>query len=365
MVRSASSKEHLNQKPADQRYDPTRNAFSRRLRTLGRKRSRIFIAWTLETKAAAQVLCRHLSASGFSVWMSDHIQAGSRFREEIRRSIRSADLVIAVLPKEPSRWLTAEAGLAYFEEKLLPISIDEDVTVEPFNELQTHVLTSADIAAGDGSSVSTLVGLVEDRLGFTPDNMFIAVTIRLINASFFYGIPLFGLGVVSVALVLIVVMYLATEGATPPDLPLHLWRTGHTVLGAIVYGGACFIALVFAQASTTRSLAGRHFGFSTAQRLFVIWLGVAVVQFIVGLYLLDVSPYGRGDLWIYASSLLYMMALSLALVGFISHVNSYRLDGQARSFNSGDNWALTGNAAFSFALLLLTAVIVLMSLKTS
>jgi hypothetical protein len=133
--------------------------------------------------------------------MSHQIQAGSKFRDAIRRSICDADLVIAVLPREPSRWLTAEAGLAYFEEKLLPIAIDEDDVVEPFNELQTHMVNRKDLHADPRPSILQLIELVEAKLGFAPDNLLVSMVVRLFNTLFFYGIPLIGLVLVSAGLV--------------------------------------------------------------------------------------------------------------------------------------------------------------------
>jgi hypothetical protein len=152
------------------------------------------VAWTAETEAAAKVICEQLWSCGFeSTWMSHQIPAGSRFRDEIRRSICDADLVIAVLPREPSRWLTAEAGLAYFEEKLLPIAIDEDIIVEPFSELQTHKVTGHDVNAGSGRSIDQLIQIVEEKLGFAPDSLLVGMVVRCVNTLFFYGIPLLGL----------------------------------------------------------------------------------------------------------------------------------------------------------------------------
>jgi hypothetical protein len=233
--------------------------------------------------------------------------------------------------------------------------------VEPFNELQTHKIMQADINAHSGPSISQLIKLVEDKLGFAPDNLLVAMVARFFNTSFFYGIPLLGLGFVSALLVFIFISYPELTGSQP-HLALHLLKAAHTVFGAIVYGGASFIALVFAHASTTRSLAGRHSGFSTAQRLFAIWLLVAVMQFVLGLFLLDSSPHERGEFWIFASILLYMLAICMWLIGFLFHLNSYETDEQGRSFSSGDHWALLGNISFSIGLLLLTTVVVLMSM---
>lgn len=339
------------------------STLTRLIHAVGRKHSNIFVAWTKETEAAAKVVCRRLQSQGLSAWMSIHMEAGSRFRDEVRWSIRNSDLVIAILPMEPSKWLTAEAGLAYFEEKLLPIGIDQACTVEPFSELQTYVLSSEDVTAGTGSTLDELVILVNKRLGFAPDNVFVAAIIRLFNLAFFFGIPLIGALIVCILLVL--ALFANWTGSTPtPDIALHLWKTGHTVLGSIVYGGAAFIALLFAQSNTIRSLAGRHFSFRTARQMFTIWFALAAVQFVVGLYLLQASTkYGRGDDWVFASVTIYMTALIFALAAFILHFIAHRKTGRGEIFGKAGRYALLGNVLFSSVLVALTAVVVLMSLR--
>ena len=89
-------------------------------RRFGRSGSAIFIAWSEETKTVAALVHKRLSEAGLLVWMSSHIRAGDKFRDDIRKNIRRADLVIALMPAKPSNWIIAEAGLAYFQEKLFP-----------------------------------------------------------------------------------------------------------------------------------------------------------------------------------------------------------------------------------------------------
>ncbi|MFK7862391.1 MAG: toll/interleukin-1 receptor domain-containing protein [Granulosicoccus sp.] len=86
--------------------------------------ARVFIAWSEETKNTADLIFNRLEEEELSAWLSDQIAWGAPFRKKIREAILSADLVIAVFPEEPSRWQIAEAGLAYFEQKLLPVVID-------------------------------------------------------------------------------------------------------------------------------------------------------------------------------------------------------------------------------------------------
>jgi hypothetical protein len=334
------------------------------LKDSGRRHSKIFIAWTKETEQTAEIICERLNKDGLSAWMSIHIEAGRRFRDEVRRSIQNADIVIAVLPKEPSRWLTAEAGLAYFEEKLLPVAIDEECFVEPFNALQTHILRSSDIEAGAGTSIDKLVSLIDRRLGFVQDNVFVATVIRLVNILFYFGIPVAGLLVVCALLVLALICQPSGINDIGSDVELHMWKAGHTVLGSIVYGGAAFIALMFARANTIRSLAGRHASFSTAQQMFVIWIMAALGQFAIGLYLLDVSePFDRGHDWVFGSVVLYLSTLSLSLAGFVFHFASHKLNAQGDTFGQAGRYALLGNVFFSSGLVTLTIVLVLMSLR--
>jgi glycerol-3-phosphate dehydrogenase len=69
------------------------------LKDSGRRHSKIFIAWTKETEQTAEIICERLNKEGLSAWMRIHIEAGRRFRDEVRHSIQNADIVIAVLPK--------------------------------------------------------------------------------------------------------------------------------------------------------------------------------------------------------------------------------------------------------------------------
>ena len=118
---------------------------SRRIAVPKRSRlgkARVFIAWSEETKEAACLIHKHLDDEHLSPWLSDQIESGAPFRTRIREAILAADLVIALFPKDPSRCHIAEAGLAYFEQKLLPVTIDtgqdKSEVVEPFGELQAQ-----------------------------------------------------------------------------------------------------------------------------------------------------------------------------------------------------------------------------------
>ncbi len=325
-------------------------------RRKGRSSGKVFVAWAQETEPAAKVLLDRLSQSGLAPWMSSEILPGQSFRKEIRHRIRKANLVIAVFPKHPSYWLAAEAGLAYFEDKLLPVAIDDEAVVEPFSELQMHILRSTDIAAGGGPSVDSLLDLVRSRLGYSPESPWLVALCRIYNGMFFYGVPILGAVLVGTLLIAALLSH--------SDPTLEYWRAGHIVLGAVVFGGAAFIVLVFSRATTSPSLAERQFGFSSGKRLFCIWLIIASFQFFVGIVLLRLSEsYSITDKWVLLAVFAYVFALFFFGAGFLSHQTAGSVEEEERSRGMADMYAFLGNSGFGLGLILLTAVIVFMGLK--
>jgi hypothetical protein len=173
--------------------------------------------------------------------LSDDIRVGRRFREEIGNKIRHADLVIAVFPRNLSHWLVAEAGLAYFEQKLIPVAVDGDLTTDPFGDLQILKFSGADFSARSPRNLAQILQTVEDRLGGGTESL-LPYALRLMNSMFFSGPPFIWITIVGALLWLSI-----AELEDSPD-SLQLWKAGHIILGAIVYGGSAFVALLFARA---------------------------------------------------------------------------------------------------------------------
>jgi uncharacterized membrane protein len=264
-----------------------------------------------------------LSKAGLDPWISSEIRPGQRFRTEIRQRIRSADLVIAIFASDPSHWLTAEAGLAYFEEKLIPVAIDQANVVEPFSELQAHTLFSEDIDAGGGPSVDSLIDRVRTRLGHNVQHPLLNDLFRISNAAFFAGVPILGAALVCLLL-------LAGVGFEYEQGGRSLWQAvlsadvehvkgGHIVLGAIVFGGAAFMSLISPRAATSRSLAERHFAMKIAKHLFTIWILVAVTQFILGIILVARTDWDLSHNWVSMSIICYILSIFMFVVGFFCH----------------------------------------------
>ena len=324
----------------------------------------IFIAWSKETEAAAKALRGHLEAAGFSTWLSDEIQPGQMFRPQIRKNVLSSHIVVAVLPQTPSSWQIAESGLAYFEQKLFPVSVDGTDIIEPFNELQTHNIET-DHLDGGGPSIDHLIEGLRARLGREESAGWQLSFYRSANKLFFHGVPLLGIAVVCALLVsgMMVPSDILQDHVPRSPNTSELWLAGHTVFGAIVYGGGAFVALLFSRVGTSASFSERRFGFHTARRLFRIWLFVAVAQLAVGLMVWRSSGLSISEHWLLASIAAYVGSLVFWISGYFQYSLAYTADKEQESLRKVQKIVFLGNLFFGLGITLITIVIVLMSLK--
>ena len=317
----------------------------------------IFIAWSKETEEIATRLRDHLDRRGFEVWLSDQIDPGRRFREDIRRSVLGAHVVLSVFPEKPSPWQIAEAGLAYFENKLLPVAVDSTMTIEPFSELETLRLATEDLDRDEGPTLDALAAALRARIGDDRDGLFKSGFVVFANRFFYLGTPLAG-----IALMLLVVLF--GMGAHDGSGRYEFLRAGHTAFGAAVFGGGAFIALLFARAGTSASYSARRFGFVIAKALFILWFWIAVLQFVLGAMLwaeIGFNPSHQHWLWI--AALLYLVSLFFWGGGYVLHSSAFRHDREQASIRSIHLRSFYGNACFGTGLVLLTLVILAMSLK--
>ena len=324
-------------------------------------RPRVFIAWSEETKQVAELILEKLEQENLSPWISDQIEWGAPFRKKIRDTIIGADLVIAVFPDNPSRWQIAEAGLAYFEQKLLPVVVQAsrggNVVIEPFNELQVHSLAQSDVQEKSGKTFDALVEAVKEKLGEASSGDWFGSASRFINKLFVAGVTIVGAAIVSALLV-------AGLVSSESGRELELWRAGHTVFGAIVFGGGAFITLIFARAGVSTSFSARQFGFRVARNLFHIWLSVALAQFFVGLVLLGVTPaYSYQDVWVFISIVVYLFSVAFWYAGYDRYRSANEADREGRPMRVWTTLSFFGNLLSVAGLSLMTLVIVLMSLK--
>ncbi|MFK7861573.1 MAG: toll/interleukin-1 receptor domain-containing protein [Granulosicoccus sp.] len=325
--------------------------------------ARVFIAWSEETKDAADLIFKRLEEEELSAWLSDQIAWGAPFRKKIREAILSADLVIAVFPEEPSRWQIAEAGLAYFEQKLLPVVIDTGnvkiEVIEPFSELQVRKISKPDLENRTGESIERLVREVKEKLGEGSSTDAFVRACRFTNRLYVAGVPIAGLLIVCSLLI-------AGLTSTEAGRELQLWKASHTVFGAIVYGGAAFVSLIFARTGVSTSFSERQFGFRIGRRLFYLWLIVALTQFFIGLMLLSESPaYSHKDGWVFIAIISYLFSLGCWCAGYDRYRSANDADKEGKPLKITITLCFVGNIFFGLGLLLSTLVIILMSLKNT
>ncbi len=323
------------------------------LRQPSLKDTKVFIAWSDETKLVAEQIFKSFCAAGLFPWLSDQIRPGREFRNEIRDRILNTNVVVAVLPEEPSRWLTAEAGLAYFEQKLIPVVVDSKTTVEPFSELQVHTITRQDATTGEGDTIDELIDYVKDTLGQASSESRWIKFFRHCNSLFPIVTPSVGF---------IIVFGLLTTGILGP---LGFWKSGHVVLGTMVAGGGAFVALLYALAGKSTNFTERQFGIRVASRLSVIWFLVAGAQLIVGSVLVWQSHFLITHDWVLWSVFAYIAALALWAFGFYNYTRANENDKRNAPQKHSVCYKFAANACFGLGLILITLVIILMSLKAS
>src|ERR1041385_7313937 len=88
---------------------------------------------------------------------------GDDFEQYILECIEAAKLVIVFFHNEPSSWVLFEAACAFFDRKLIPISVDASAVPQPYNRLEFEKLTTASSHGNEGS-VERIADEVERRL---------------------------------------------------------------------------------------------------------------------------------------------------------------------------------------------------------
>ena len=316
----------------------------------------IFVAWSGPTEEAAAQLVDILSKRGLNVWMSHKIEAGTKYRDEIRRRVLNSHAVVAIFPDKPSAWQIAEAGLAYFDNKLIPVAVDNNLVVEPFGELEVYPVASGDLAEGKGESLDKLTTIISSRIGEIDRLSIWDKAVFYLNNIFFVGVPVGG--------VLLQLYLFSLTLGEEHDYNQEFWRAAHTALGAIVYGGGVFTALVFSRAGTSANASARRLTFAMAKRLFFLWMALAIVQIGVGANLWYVSPWGFDAPWIAVSVVVYLLAIVCALLGYIQCSTAYRLEKEQASLVAVRRAIFVGNAMFGLMIIMMTFVIMGMSMKS-
>ena len=272
---------------------------------------------TERDRALAEALCRKLEARGVSTFLdTTQIEGGQSFTRRIIRCIRRARLVIVLFSEELSSWVQFEAGCAFFDEKLLAVSVDGAPVPPPYGRIQVEKVGAiTDDCDGADAALDRIVDLAERKLHGNAGDPPRTRLYRKLNRLFFNGL----------SIVFVVVFPLVLFGISrlwSYDVVNHL----HVTLGAVIIGGQFILSLGFARSVASPSFREREFGFEITERLFWLWIVLAAAQPTLGLYL-ALGPGGTTMTdWVWLSLVLYLMAIIFTVFGYVTAKSARFLD---------------------------------------
>lgn len=284
----------------------------------------VYIAYhrsTPRARAVAERLAEKLSVRGVTPFLdTKDIEAGEPFIRPILSNIRRARLVIVLFTSKLSTWVHFEAACAFFDEKLLAVTIDGASVPMPYGRIQFETLP--DITEGnktDDAALERVADLAKQKLYGKGKHAANTRKYRRLNRMFFSGLPI--VFVVLFPLFLFILIEIAG------DFGAHQVNHLHATLGAAILGGQFFLALGFARSVASPSFREREYGFETTERLFGIWACFAVIQPMLGLYLANWADQPVGmECWVWLSLVLYIMGMLFSLAGYMVAKSARYLD---------------------------------------
>lgn len=285
---------------------------TRRQIDLPDEHAEVFIAHLNEHLAngVAQALLKLLTDRGLTCFLDKRdLSAGVSYIRPILSSIRHARVVVVLFCPNPSPWVLFEAGCAFADEKLMPVSIGGEVP-SPYDRIQlervvTPLPDPGAVPVPDMAALGRVADEVQFRVHGRSADARATLRWRRCNALFFSGLPI-------LAGLVFALLLLRGDGL----LQEHL-RHLHVVLGSAVVGGQFFLALAFARVMASPSFRQREFGFETTERLFGVWLLLAVLQPVLGLWF-GVLRHGGVLPHVWLALALYLLALLCSLGGYIT-----------------------------------------------
>jgi TIR domain len=271
------------------------------------------------------------------------LHAGDVFASRIVESIRRSRLVVVFFPKEMSPWLHFEAACAFFDQKLLPIAVDDGVVPPPYNCIQHEAVTTS----LESDALERITKEVERRVHGEGHRIDLY---RIINHLFFKGFNILFAGIFA-----LLILHLR-----PGQHVDHL----HVIFGAVILGGQFFLSIGFARIAASPSFQERKFGFNTVERLLLIWAVLAIVQPLLGLWL-ALSRWGvEIPSWVWISLILHLLGLLFTAAGYILAKDARELDSAHADPQSIAGRDLLANISFLLGFIVMVGVINLMLVKT-
>jgi len=125
----------------------------------------VFISYKRSDSNLMERVRSLLATHGIVCWVDQLLSCGERFRQRIRAQIEAAAATITLFTTASVRspWVLAESRYAMAMDKLLPLSFDQAVIPQPFNDLNVLQLVS-NLVSPDDPSVLELVRNVRSRM---------------------------------------------------------------------------------------------------------------------------------------------------------------------------------------------------------
>ncbi|WP_338468466.1 TIR domain-containing protein [Novosphingobium sp. ZN18A2] len=103
----------------------------------------VFVSYARNNYEQARAAAERLRERGYSVWIDDELPAHRAFSTVIEESLNEAAAVLVLWSQDArvSRWVPAEAGMAYNADKLVQMSVDGALPPLPFNHVHCEMAT--------------------------------------------------------------------------------------------------------------------------------------------------------------------------------------------------------------------------------
>ncbi|WP_169829123.1 TIR domain-containing protein [Tsuneonella mangrovi] len=103
----------------------------------------MFVSYARSSSAQARAAAERLRDSGYTVWIDDDLPAHRSFSTVIEENLTAASAVLVLWSEDAraSRWVPAEADMAYNADKLVQMSLDGALPPLPFNRVHCEVAT--------------------------------------------------------------------------------------------------------------------------------------------------------------------------------------------------------------------------------
>jgi hypothetical protein len=294
----------------------------------------------------AGLLFEELRARGVESFLdAERIGAGEEYTDRILEGISTSRIVVVLFEESGSTWVHLEAACAFFDAKLVPVSVDGAPVPPPYDQIHHESLHTSE---PPGPAVARVADQVIRKLrgdkGSSPTERIRSQLNRSIRWGWWAVLAVPAIAVLQL-------------GLTRVEWAWHL----HLVLGSLYLGGMFFLPLSFSQALSARGYRAREAGFRTVDHAFWLWAALSITQPMVGLYgwfAREGSASVPG--WLFVALCVYATSLAFALPAYALVRSAHADDRRRRGGSAVSGRLLLAYALFAYAFIMGVVVVSLM-----